>query len=209
MFRLMDDYASHVASRSTGLSPAFSNGLRTFQPRFDVKENTDSYELQGELPGMTPGEVEINFTDANTLSIKGRTERVREEGTRPTGAIEAQPEQSEQPAITPSEGNSYHKATVEDEGNPTNTASTAESTPQATPAESSVAENAGEAASQSSNAEKSRYWISERSVGQFARTFAFPSRVDQENVKASLKNGILSIVVPKAAAPQNKRINIE
>lgn len=44
---------------------------------------------------------------------------------------------------------------------------------------------------------KHTYWVSERQVGEFARSFAFPNPVDQENVKASLKNGILSVVVPK------------
>ena len=54
------------------------------------------------------------------------------------------------------------------------------------------------------------YWVSERSVGEFARSFSFPNRVDQENVKASLKNGILSVVVPKLAKKNaNRRINIE
>ena len=35
------------------------------------------------------------------------------------------------------------------------------------------------------------YWMSERSVGEFARGFAFPDPADEANVKASLKNGIL------------------
>ena len=53
------------------------------------------------------------------------------------------------------------------------------------------------------------YWVSERSVGEFARSFHFPNPVDHENVKASMKNGILRVVVPKTekAKPQ-KRIQI-
>lgn len=42
-----------------------------------------------------------------------------------------------------------------------------------------------------------RYWVSERSVGEFQRTFNFPGKVDRDAVKASLKNGILTVVVPK------------
>ena len=72
---------------------------------------------------------------------------------------------------------------------------------ESTPAQSAVAEMP--------KSDGSGYWISERSVGEFARTFSFPKQVEQENVKASLKNGILSIIVPKALAPQTKRINIE
>lgn len=56
---------------------------------------------------------------------------------------------------------------------------------------------------------KHRYWVNERSVGEFHRTFAFPSRVDQDKVKASLKEGILSVVVPKTTSSGTKKINIE
>lgn len=54
-----------------------------------------------------------------------------------------------------------------------------------------------------------RYWVSERSVGEFQRSFSFPTRVDQDSVKASLKQGVLSVTVPKATAPTTKRIAVE
>jgi len=55
-----------------------------------------------------------------------------------------------------------------------------------------------------------RYWIRERTFGEFQRTFNFPQNVDHDAVKASLKNGILSIVVPKKApASQVRKITIE
>lgn len=200
MFRLLDDYAQHAQQ---GRSEGFKNGFRSLQsftPKFDVKESEDKYELAGELPGIEQKNVEINFTDANTLQIKGRVENHREEGTRPAGLVEGQSQQSK---LTQGEGegesetsSSYQKASVEDES--TTAASTSEATPQES--EAPVVQN---------KADTSKYWVSERSVGEFARTFSFPSRIDQDNVKAGLKNGILSIVVPKAAAPQNKRINIE
>lgn len=41
------------------------------------------------------------------------------------------------------------------------------------------------------------WWVSERSVGDFRRTFNFPSAVNQEKVRASLKDGVLSMTVPK------------
>lgn len=211
MFRLMDDYATHALSRNGAsnnlFGPAFNLTQRTFEPRFDVKENREAYELHGELPGIEQSDLTLEFTDANTLSIRGRTETVREEGTRPGAAIEAQPEQRKltEKAETESTASSsnYHKATVEDEAG----ASTANN-------DSTVATPATEApASQeiahTAKTDGPKYWVSERSVGSFARSFSFPTRVDQDAVKASLKNGILSIVVPKAAAPANRRINIE
>ena len=54
-----------------------------------------------------------------------------------------------------------------------------------------------------------KYWVSERHVGQFQRMFTFPTKVDQDGVKANLKNGILSIVVPKAPVSTPKKIRIE
>ena len=61
-----------------------------------------------------------------------------------------------------------------------------------------------------SGQKKTKYWVSERSVGEFHRSFSFPGRVDQDGVKASLKNGVLSIVVPKLAAnKQSRKVTIE
>jgi len=210
MFRLLDEYAAHSAGRS---SNGFSNALHSWQPRFDVKESKEGYELQGELPGVDQENISIEFTDANTLSIKGRTERHREQGTRPGAVTEGETEKQSTAESDVSSG--YQKVSVEDEGasvadTTTTSAANAEATtPAETPKEGSVAETQTQEVAQPTQRWSSRYWVSERSVGEFARTFSFPNRVDQDHVKASLKNGILSIVVPKAAAPENRRINIE
>ena len=216
LFRLMDDYASLV-NRSLAGSPSFTQTVRSFQPRFDMKENKDSYELHGELPGIAQKDINIEFTDATTLSIRGRTETVREEGRRPTALPESQAGQQQKKLAdaeteSTSSSNNYHKASVEDEETAT-TSSTTDATPVDTPAEpptASVAPSQSqEVAKNEQQSEGPSYWLSERSVGSFARSFSFPQRVDQEAVKASLKDGILSIVVPKAQAPANRRINIE
>ena len=53
-------------------------------------------------------------------------------------------------------------------------------------------------------------WIRrERFVGEFSRTFQLNCSVDTEAVKASLKNGVLEVRLPKAAAHQPKKIEIE
>lgn len=136
LFRLLDDYNDHLTSRNT------ATGLRSFAPKFDVRETKEGYHLDGELPGIAQKDVDIEFTDPHTLVLKGKTER---EYTSP-------------------------KAGEEDADH--------------------------------------RYWVSERSIGEFNRTFTFPTRVDQEHVKASLKNGVLSIEVPKAAAVTTKKITV-
>jgi len=42
-----------------------------------------------------------------------------------------------------------------------------------------------------------KYWVQERTIGDFERSFSFPSDVDVDAVKATLEFGILKIVVPK------------
>ena len=204
VFRLLDDYAAHAAGSR--------QALRSFQARFDVKENKDSYELQGEFPGFEQKDIDIEFTDANTLSIKGRSERQREEGARPAGLVQGENEQEQQPKVAESEdsSSSYHKASVEDESEFVSVENP-EATPAETPAESTVAapETKTQEAAEAPKTPSSKYWVSERSVGQFSRTFSFQNRIDVENVKASLKSGILSITVPKAVVPEPKQINIE
>ncbi|KAF2718478.1 HSP20-like chaperone [Polychaeton citri CBS 116435] len=225
MFRLMDDYASHVATRGWP-GQTRSTTFRSWQPRFDVKESKDAYELQGELPGIEQNELNIEFTDAQTLSVRGRTERSREQSTNPYAAIEGQTQQQqpEQIAAAPAAAESsetasttsssnYHKATVEDEGgaNADDASITTATEGIATPATEAPAEPEPQqqVAAQQAPTNTGKYWLSERSIGEFQRRFEFPSRIDQDAVKASLRNGILSIVVPKAAAPVNRRVNVQ
>jgi HSP20 family molecular chaperone IbpA len=193
MFRLMDDYANHVLSsparRTNGsLSgpSSISSNLRNFQPKFDVKETEQAYELYGELPGVEQKNLEIEFTDPQTLRVSGSTKYVREEGERPAGLLENGEQQGKIEA--------YEKPTAEEEtmsgANPD--------------AKGEIVKEEGK-----EEQPKGRYWISERATGSFSRQFAFPTPVDQDAVKASMKNGILSVTVPKAQAPTKKRITIE
>ncbi|WP_227766993.1 Hsp20/alpha crystallin family protein [Zhaonella formicivorans] len=49
----------------------------------------------------------------------------------------------------------------------------------------------------------------ERFIGRFQRSVALPSRVLAEGTKASYRNGILEVRMPKAQADQRKRIDID
>jgi HSP20 family molecular chaperone IbpA len=183
LFRLLDDYDVH-RSASSGIS-----SIRAFTPRFDVKEAKDAYHLDGELPGIKQKDIQIEFTDPHTLVIKGRSKReytassVSDSDSDGNASSRAQIEGA----------NESHQPTVEDEdAQPVTTVAR-------TSAEGQVAKPTA----------SHKYWISERSVGEFQRAFTFPTRVNQDEVKASLKDGILSIVVPKAATPTSKKITIE
>jgi HSP20 family molecular chaperone IbpA len=201
LFSLFDDTFNELQRASRA-------ARKQFNPRFDLKETKDAYSLEGELPGIEQKDLNIEFTDEHTLVIKGRTERQSESGRRPQ-AVEGEKKAAIEETSASSETGSVksHRATVEDE-EPANSSVSAENkaevaAPTAAPAEQQVAK-----AEEQRPAEQ-QYWISERHVGEFTRSFSFPHRVNQEAVKASLKNGILSIVVPKAPAPESRRIAIE
>ena len=195
-FRLLDEELGNTAT---------SQPLRRFQPRFDVREADDAFHLQGELPGIDQKNITIEFKDDNTLVISGRTERSSQTGNDPaTGAPAADTTSAEGTNDAASEtGSSYKQPSVEDEF--VDVAGENEKA-QATP-ESSVTETGKEAEKPAEP--KAKYWVSERSVGEFSRSFTFPGHVNQEAVTASLKNGVLSVLVPKALQKAPRRINVE
>ena len=174
-FKLFDDTFSELQKIS-------DNAQKSFNPKFDVKEEKDKYILEGELPGIAQKDVSIEFADEQTLTIKGRTEHVREEGQPQSVQGQQEGGQAKQQQDGGQQAQNGHS-----------------STQVATTGSKEVGKHQPE----------HTYWVSERSVGEFARSFSFPNRVDQENVRASLKNGILSVVVPKAQKVNtSKRIEI-
>ena len=193
LFRLLDDYDVHRSGHGGS-----QRTIRAFQPKFDVRETKDAYELHGELPGIEQRDVTIEFTDPHTLVIKGRVEREHSSGGPEQGRITGD--------VTDQQQQSSHKATVEDEGPESSKEGGKSDQHQDQSQQHQVAKKD---AKHDQHEAKPKYWVTERSVGEFHRSFNFPSRVDQDNVKASLKNGILTVTVPKAAAHQAKKINIE
>lgn len=60
-----------------------------------------------------------------------------------------------------------------------------------------------------SRSEGENYFASERSFGSFSRTFSLPEGVDANGVNAELKNGVLTLLVPKVPEIQPKKITIQ
>lgn len=56
---------------------------------------------------------------------------------------------------------------------------------------------------------KKDFYRSERSYGAFQRSFRLPEDVDQEKIEASLKKGVLTVVLPKTAEAQKKARKVE
>ena len=48
----------------------------------------------------------------------------------------------------------------------------------------------------------------ERSYGAFSRSFSIPATVDEENIRAEYKDGVLNIVLPKKEQARPKQIKI-
>ena len=202
LFRLLDATAD--------LAPLSRQQARpTFVPKFDIRELGTAYELHGELPGIEQKDLNIEFLDERTLVIRGRTatdESKTNDAVEATEPAKAAPNEAANDNVSEKSAN-YQKASVEDEyvdaGAESEVADGAK-TPASSTAEVAPTTEAKKAAEPSF-----KYWVSERSVGEFERRFSFPGRVELENVKASLKNGILSVVVPKNVAQKSRRINIE
>jgi HSP20 family molecular chaperone IbpA len=166
VFRLADEL-----ERATREASNIEAG-RSFAPKFDLHETKDAYELHGELPGIEQSDINLEWSDDNSLNISGKREKVRTES---------------------SEGNDGG-----DGGEHSQAANTGNK---------AVAKKSETAVAKA--ADGPRYWITERSFGSFNRTFQFPTNVNQEAVKASLKNGVLTVIVPKAKAKEPRKITIE
>jgi len=179
LFRLADEL-------DRSMRPTHSSNLRSFAPRFDVKESKESYELHGELPGLEQSQINIEWSDENTLTISGQTE-TRNEYSNQGEAVEVTDD---------SEKDTYRRPSVEEEGD-----EAFKST--------EVAPTNKETTVSKTDPNVSKYWITERSMGSFHRTFQFPAHVEHDGVKANLKNGILSILVPKAKPKEPRKIQIE
>ncbi|KFY59104.1 hypothetical protein V496_05835 [Pseudogymnoascus sp. VKM F-4515 (FW-2607)] len=173
LIRFLDDYGDYRSN--VGPQNRTLGGTRTFAPKFNVRELPDSYQLEGELPGIEQKDIEIEFSDKSTLTVRGKTERSYTSGTPPTGFIEEAPAQG---AIESGQ------------------------TTAPKPSEKQVSKE------QEKRRDEGKYWVSERSLGEFSRSFSFPHGVDQDQVQTSLKNGILNIVVPKAKKQERRKVTI-
>jgi len=190
LVRLLNDWDTY--SRDDGGSHRH-HITPTFNPRFDVLETDTEYQLHGELGGVAKKDVHMEFTDEHTLVVKGRVEKSYATSDAPesAGAITGPADDD-----TAAENNS-HKATARDE-------------------EEEKSAEGGKVTTtkkqQGQRQQKQRpafkYWLSERSVGEFSRVFQFPGRVERDQVSASLENGILTVKVPKAKKAESRRVEI-
>ena len=48
----------------------------------------------------------------------------------------------------------------------------------------------------------------EYNVGNYARSFQFSSKIDQDRITAELKDGVMTVTLPKAEKAKPRRINV-
>jgi len=53
------------------------------------------------------------------------------------------------------------------------------------------------------------YRVVERSYGSFSRSIELPAGIDPDKIAATITNGVLTVKVPKAAAPSAKKIEVK
>ncbi|KAI5309487.1 hypothetical protein KEM55_003136 [Ascosphaera atra] len=209
--------------------PSLPSTLTSFTPKFDVREKDDAYYLDGEMPGVEQKDVDIEFVDEQTLQIKGFMNRVYEDTNVKEKESEKQNEneneseaeaemtdgESDASSAAPSSRSresSPYQATVEDvdeDGNPKQTKKSEKSEQPSSPSKAVTKETETKEVAKNEKPQW-KYWVSERSMGSFQRMFRFTEKVDQDNVRASLRNGVLSVVVPKEVKNVKRRkITIE
>ena len=63
--------------------------------------------------------------------------------------------------------------------------------------------------SEEKEVKKENYYRKEIRSGGFSRSFTLPARVDKDKVKATYKDGVLQLTLPKAPEEKEKEIKIE
>jgi HSP20 family protein len=57
--------------------------------------------------------------------------------------------------------------------------------------------------------EQDTYHLSERRWGRFSRSFVLPREVEQEQIRATFQDGVLTVVIPKSERARRRRIDIQ
>ncbi|KAF4332649.1 heat shock 30 [Fusarium beomiforme] len=191
-------------SRAEAYCPAYRVNSRPWEPRFEAHETEDSFVLYGELPGLNKDHVTVEFPEPCKLVVSGKVERF----TEPPKAAETTPEQAAPAPVIESDNEdtrsrSSYQATVEDDVDGdefevlSHTSEKLENISQPDP--ETLSEKAEEKQpEQPKEPRRSGY------SKEFSRYFTFPTYINHEAVTAELKDGLLTIVVPKDTSKSHR-----
>lgn len=196
---------------------------RPWHPRFDAQETANVYLIRAELPGVSKENITVDFPEPQKIVISGKVV----EGGEPQAAPQPAPQIGEAPAETTPEpvspvsedarSRSSFQATVEDGDDDddfdvvSDFSEKAHEEPQSekpAPAKEEAKVQPKTEAAKTQAPEQPTKAPSPRVVREFSRTFTFPAPVNYDATTADLKDNILTIVVPKPAKPEPRRITI-
>lgn len=167
-------------------STAFRDAVNASRTRYraNVSETDQEYRLEIEVPGYRKPEISLEYgEDGKALIVSGRKEQSFEQRDPTAEDVDAP-----------------KPVTVEDAPEETGT-SAAEAPSSTAVTEANTERTVGTPA-------QPKYWVSERSVGTFQRTFSLPPGLDLAKASASLDHGVLTVVIPKAPKQSVRSIQI-
>jgi HSP20 family molecular chaperone IbpA len=196
--------------------------VNCFIPRFDLEEDAHNYYLYGDIPGATIDAITIEAHTNHTLQIYGKTLRLGVALSQQDQEPEVSTAGSDFVHVPISNHNTKESSFQPPPLPPPSDATNATTNPapiqgQAPyfpppPTQQQVTQNHPHherhktfSGTNAPREQTHHILLSERLVGDFHRTFAFPSPVVEDGVKASLENGVLSLVVPKKDAGSEER----
>jgi len=187
MRRMQEDmdrvFGQFMDPRNASTSRTAGQALQSWAPHIDVSETEQEYHIEADLPGVRQEDIDIQVQDGMlTLraQMQQREEQPQSAQSRPSQGENAQSQQGQE-----------HIARGQDKTGQNRDG------------------NAMQAGDQSPQTPR-RYHQRERRFGYFERTMSLPSNVDEENIQAQFKDGVLTLRIPKQTqTPQSRRIQVQ
>lgn len=227
LYRLLSD-VDRLSRRNQDVCYVYHTvAPRPWQPRFDAQETANVYLIRGELPGLTKENISVEFPEPQKMVIRGQVvEGGQETPAQPAAQPATQPEPEAAETETPAppspvsesarSRNSY-QATVEDGDDNddfdvvsdfSDKEEQEKQQPAPVPAKEEPKPQPTEVAKPQPAENVQAQPAQRRVVREFSRTYTFPTPVDFDGTTADLKDGLLTIVVPKPKKPEPRRIII-
>lgn len=157
----------------------------------DLKESKSQYELVAELPGVNKEDVNIEVKDDRTLIITGKMGH--EDASEGDASMSSFGDQGDEAATAPQ--------IDESDGVVPSGAERMQRDKASQQMKLSV--------SKAEAGDLERYWNSERILASFQRSITFPSPFQTDKIQARLKNGLLSVTLPKVPERKGIQINVD
>jgi len=188
MRRMQEDmdrvFGQFIDPRNTSASGTGGQNLQSWAPHVDVSETDREYHIEADLPGVRPEDIDVQVADG-MLTLRAQMQQ-RDEQPQATQQPSSQG-QNTQGQATGQEHvtRGQEQPTQNRDGNTTRTGDQSSPSPR-------------------------RYHQRERRFGYFERTMSLPANVDEENIQAEFKDGVLTLRIPKQTqAQQSRRIQIK